>query len=96
MSCTITHQVIDGQNYTGDLSMDLTSASDGGAGYVAPECVPSTNGVRLGAVHGGSHGAAIGAHLAVSNSVPEPATSSLFVLALAVGLVSLCMRARSA
>ena len=47
MSCTITYETIDGQtvtvrNYTGDVSMNLTSASNGGADYVAPACSVKT------------------------------------------------------
>jgi hypothetical protein len=40
MSCYITYDSNGNpiHNYTGDVTIDLTSASNGGAGYVAPGC----------------------------------------------------------
>jgi len=71
-------------NYTGSVTIDLTSASNGGAGYQAPACngpPPTTVTEQLPSytIHSSLSGSPVAAP---ELSVPEPSTAALLVVVM--------------
>jgi len=80
MSCyeTVDSQGVITRHYTGGVTMNLTSANTGGAGYVAPSCTdpPPANPLVTEQLASYTIHTSVGSSPA---SVPEPGTAVLLV-----------------